>query len=130
MAMSARCRIGGLSKSIPSDLPTVDADDLAVKASLAFKIKSIIQSRRLSDSEAAKLFGTTPAEISRLRNYQLEQYSAGRLMRFLVLLDHDVEICVRERQGLGRVPGIRTTEIRARRLRCNGWKGAERETRH
>ena len=110
------------------NLPTVDADDLAVKAALACKIKSIIEGRNLSDPEAAKLFGIGTAEISGLRDYQLQQFSAGRLMRFLVLLDHDVEICVSERQEPEAT--IRTIDIRARALRGSGWKGAERETRH
>ena len=122
MDVSSNCATGNLL--------TDDADDLAVKASLAFKINSVIQTRRLSDPEAAELFGIAPAEISQLRNYQLEQRSAGRLMRFLVLLDHNVEICVSERQAFAREARIRTTDITARSLRCNSWKGAERETRH
>jgi predicted XRE-type DNA-binding protein len=41
------------------------------------------------------LFGISQPHVSELKNYKLTRFSSERLMRFLTLLDRDVDIVIR-----------------------------------
>ena len=82
-----------------ADLELLDAPDLLVKARLVSLITSIIESRRLTQAEAAGVLGTTQPVVSNLRRGQLSGFSIDRLLRFLNALGHDVEIRVRVRSS-------------------------------
>ena len=85
------------SSNVFSDLGLPDADELLAKAQLASAISDIIDDRKLTQTEAADLLGTTQPKVSNLVRGRLEGFSLERLARFLNSLGHDVEIRVKER---------------------------------
>lgn len=83
------------STNVFADLQMVDADEKLAKADLALKINQILKRRKLKQTEAAKLLGTDQAKISLLATGRLSEFSIERLVKFLTLLNQNVEIIVR-----------------------------------
>jgi predicted XRE-type DNA-binding protein len=67
---------------------------LPAKIKLALKVNSVLDARRLSQTEAGRLLGMPQPKISALRNYKLRGISLERLLLALADLDQDVEIVV------------------------------------
>jgi predicted XRE-type DNA-binding protein len=55
----------------------------------------VIDTRHLTQSEAAELLGMPQPKVSAIRNYKLRGVSLERLMRALTALGQHVEIVVR-----------------------------------
>lgn len=90
--------------NVLADLGFEDAEELSVKAVLAFKLNELIDKRSLSQSEAAAIVGMTQPKVSQIRRYQLQNISLERLMQALVSLDQRVEIVVQPaRRAQGRI---------------------------
>jgi predicted XRE-type DNA-binding protein len=85
------------SGNVFADLGFRDADERLMKVRLAVALNDVVQRRRLSQDQAARLLGINQPKISALSNFKLEGFSVERLMRFLTLLDQDVEIIVRSK---------------------------------
>lgn len=83
------------STNVFADLEMVDADEKLAKAELALKINLILKKKHLKQIEAAKLLGIDQSKISLLNRGRLSAFSIERLVRFLNLLNQDVEIVVR-----------------------------------
>jgi predicted XRE-type DNA-binding protein len=77
-----------------ADLELPDADDLMAKANLALHIRRAIESRKLTQAQAAKIMGLDQPKVSSIVNGRLDGYSTERLMRFLIDLGCDVQISV------------------------------------
>ncbi len=71
-----------------------ESDELITKATLAHQIASIATHRHLTQSETARLLGTTQPSVSDLFVGKLAGFSMERLIRFLNTLDRDVRIVV------------------------------------
>ncbi len=67
------------------------------KAELARKIGTIIENRGLTQAAAAAVLEVDQPKVSALIRGRLAGFSLDRLVRFLVLLGHDVEIVVKAR---------------------------------
>lgn len=78
-----------------ADLGLPDADQLLAKAELARTIRGLIERRNLTQTDAARLMGTTQPKVSDLFHGRLDGFSMERLYRFLNALDQDVQIVVR-----------------------------------
>lgn len=85
------------SGNVFADLGLPRADEALAKAELAQKISGIIRARRLSQAQAAELLGVDQPKVSALARGRLSGFSIERLLRFLMLLGHDVEITVKSR---------------------------------
>lgn len=85
------------SGNVFADLGLQDAGEKQTRVRLAVAINQIIESRRLSQTAAARLLGINQPKISALVNYRLEGSSVERLMHFLNALDRDVEIVIRKK---------------------------------
>ena len=96
MAIS-NSRIVRSSGNVFADLGLKDAAEKQTKVRLAVTINQILQRRSVSQGTAAKLLGINQPKISALSTYRLEGFSVERLMRFLTLLNQDIEIVVRNR---------------------------------
>jgi predicted XRE-type DNA-binding protein len=72
-----------------------------VKAKLTLQIHQILKHRRLTQTDAARLLGTTQAQVSALMRCRPVSISVGRLMQFLTILGQDVEVTVKPSAGLG-----------------------------
>lgn len=80
------------SGNLYADLNYKNAEEMQAKAVLAQEIYLIIKRRKLTQSKAAKLLGLTQPKVSNLINGRLSGFSTERLMRFLNILDYDVNI--------------------------------------
>ncbi len=91
------------SGNVFADLGLANADEEHTKVRLALAINKGIEN--LTQVEAAKRLRTKQPNVSALRNYRLDGFSAERLMHFLNELDQDVEIVIRKKPR-GRAAGI------------------------
>jgi predicted XRE-type DNA-binding protein len=87
------------SRNVFKDLGIPNAEEHLVKAQLVFKIDSIMKSRGLKQAEAAELLCIKQPDVSKMLRGEFRQFSVERLLRFLVSLDHDVEIIVKPHRG-------------------------------
>ncbi|HWZ42031.1 MAG TPA: helix-turn-helix transcriptional regulator [Candidatus Saccharimonadales bacterium] len=71
------------SGNVFADLGLPNADKKQTKVRLAFALNQVIRQRHLSQAVAAKALNVNQPRISALANYQLEDFSVGRLMHFL-----------------------------------------------
>ena len=79
---------------------------MAVKEQLVLKIREIIRSRGLTQTEAAKLLGLTQPRLSAILRGQFHGVSKRKLIACLTSLGRDVEIVVKpapRRRASGRL---------------------------
>ena len=76
------------------------------KEQLVFKIDAILKARGLKQVEAAALFGVRQPDVSNLLRGEFRQFSVERLLRFLVALDQDVEIVVKQHRNRNDAPAL------------------------
>lgn len=94
------------SGNVFKDLGAPNADEHMVKAQLVFKIDGIMKERRLTQVQAAALFGVRQPDVSIMLRGEFRQFSVERLLRFLVALDQDVEIVVRPHLDRSNAPAL------------------------
>lgn len=87
------------SGNVFADIGLPNSEEHLIKASLVFKIDHLMKQRGLKQVEAAKLFGVTQPDVSKLLRGEFRQFSVERLLRFLVALGQDVDIVVRPHKG-------------------------------
>ena len=80
-----------------ADLGFPDAVERQAKLHLAYALNKVLDGRKLSQADAAKVLGVTQPKVSALRHYKLAGYSVERLMNLLTALDRDVEIVIRRK---------------------------------
>jgi len=80
-----------------ADLGFPDAAERQAKLRLAYALNQVLQARKLSQADAAKVLGVTQPKVSALRHYKLAGFSVERLMNLLTALDQDVEIVIRRK---------------------------------
>ena len=71
-----------------------DPDTKLMKADLAAGIMRILRERDLSGAQAAGLAGVAEADISRIRNADLNRFTIDRLVRILNRLDSRVQVAI------------------------------------
>jgi predicted XRE-type DNA-binding protein len=93
------------SGNVFKDLGLKNPEELLAKARLAARIVQILEERKLSQTQAAKLLGVDQPKVSAIYRGRLDDFSVERLMRFLTTLHRDIRIIVGEkpRRGRGRV---------------------------
>src|ERR1700739_553052 len=95
------------SGNVFSDLGMPNAEEHLVKAQLVFKIDTIMKQRGMKQRDAAELLSVRQPDISKMLRGEFRQFSVERLLRFLVALNHDVEIVVRPHRGKRDTAGLR-----------------------
>ena len=78
-----------------ADLGFRNAKQELLKAKLTIEIYRLLKKRGVTQQEAAKLLGTTQAQVSALMRCKPVSVSVGRLMEFLTVLGQDIEVTVR-----------------------------------
>jgi predicted XRE-type DNA-binding protein len=73
---------------------------LFLKANISTKINNIIESRHLTQREAAKILKTQQPKISRLKNQKLGGFSVDQLFSFLMTLGCDIDIVIKKPFGV------------------------------
>lgn len=77
--------------NIFDDLGFPNSEQDLVKAKFTVEIYRLLKNRGLTQNEAAKLLGTTQAQVSTLMRCRPVSVSVGRLMEFLTVLGRDME---------------------------------------
>lgn len=80
-----------------ADLELPDAEEALTKARLAQRIAELVDQKGLTQGQAAKLFGIEQPKIPLLLRGRLTEFTTDGLLRFLTLLDQDVQITVRNK---------------------------------
>ena len=84
------------STNVFADLDMPDAEEKLVKVELAFKINEILKKKKLKQSEAAKILESDQSKISLLARGRLSDFSIERLVKYLNLLNQDVDIVIKK----------------------------------
>ena len=87
------------SGNVFADAGLPNAEEHLVKAQLVIKIDTLMREHGLKQVEAARLFGVTQPDVSRMLRGDFRQFSVERLLRFLVALGQDVQIVVKPHRG-------------------------------
>src|SRR4030065_578957 len=87
------------SGNVFRDLGFADSEDRKLRVQLAVRLNELIDEQRLSQAAVAKRFGVPQPHVSDLRNYKLSRFSSERLVRFITLLDRDIDIVIRPRDS-------------------------------
>jgi predicted XRE-type DNA-binding protein len=85
------------SGNVFADLGFADASERKTKVRLAVALNEILHRRGLSQAKTAELLGINQPKVSALSKYRLQGFSVERLMRFLTLMNQDVEIIIRNK---------------------------------
>ena len=83
--------------NVYADLGDSQAEEMLVKARLAFKIGEIIKQRHLTQVEAADLLDLTQLKLSSLLRGQLRGVSQTKMLECLNRLSRDAQIAIRKR---------------------------------
>lgn len=83
------------SGNVFADIGLPNSKQELLKAKLTVEIYKLLKQRGVTQTEAAKLLGTTQAQISALMRCKPVSVSVGRLMEFLNVLGQDIEVRVK-----------------------------------
>ena len=95
------------SGNVYSDLGFDNPAEMSLKASLAYRITSVLRHRNVSQTAMGEALGIPQSKVSRLMSGKLDGFSVERLLHFLLRLDRDVEITIRKRTMRDRPPQLR-----------------------
>ena len=93
--MNAKIPVTRGSGNVFADLGFDNPEEMQLRADLVQQLREIIKQRRLTQVTAAKLLGIQQPDLSALLHGRLTKYSLERLLRFMTILDRDVEIVVK-----------------------------------
>lgn len=83
------------SENVFAGLEMADTEEKLAKVELATKINLLIKEKKMKQATAAKLLGIDQSKISLLNRGRLSGFSMERLIRYLGILDYDVEIVIK-----------------------------------
>lgn len=93
--------------NIFADIGIPNADEHAFKADVVIKLGLLIEGKKLSQTQAAKITGISQPDLSRLLRGHFDGFSMDRLMQAILSLGADIEIRVKKpvknRPGKARV---------------------------
>jgi predicted XRE-type DNA-binding protein len=92
------------------DLGFPDADERKLRVQLAMRLNELIAASSFTQARVAQLFGIPQPHVSKLKHYKLNRFSSERLLRFVTLLDRDVEIIIRPKAE-GHVSGVVSVSV-------------------
>ncbi len=88
------------SGNVFADLGLDNSDEMLAKSTLAIMIRRIIKQRKLTQTQAAKIFGTHQTQVSRLNSGKgVENISFDLLLSWLTKLDHNVTVSVKRKSS-------------------------------
>ena len=114
------------SGNVFADIGFRDSKQELLKAKLTVEIYKLLRARGVTQQQAAKLLGTTQAQVSALMRCKPVSVSVGRLMEFLTALGQDVKVTVKPASGrrkagdmsLGSVDALIAGEQHADRIKA------------
>ena len=100
------------SGNVFKDLGFPNAEDHLAKAELAYLINSLIKKQKLTQTAAAKLLGVDQPKISALSRGRVSGFSIDRLFRFILILNQDIEIRIKQHSSANASHAQRITVLR------------------
>ena len=94
--------------TVPGGRRWADAADAAehhFRVQLAKRVNELIAEHGVTQTRIAMMLDIAQPHVSELTNYKLDRFTSARLLRFLTLLDRDIDIVIR-RKGRGRMTGL------------------------
>lgn len=82
----------GSSGNVFDDLGVSLSSEDLLKVEIARAINNTIRKRKLTQAQAAKRMGIDQPKVSALLRGRLDDFSADRLIRFLLMLGRDIDI--------------------------------------
>ena len=83
------------SANVFADLGFPDAETHFLKSELMSRVQDMMQDRKLTQTEAARLTGVSQPDLSRMLKGHFRDVSAERIMRMLTRLGCEVDIVVK-----------------------------------
>jgi predicted XRE-type DNA-binding protein len=84
------------SGNVFADIGMANPEEALAKAQLTSRINTIIEERGLTQVQAAALLNIDQPKVSALKCGHLSAFSIERLLRFLLLLDQDINIAIKQ----------------------------------
>lgn len=85
------------SGSIYADLGYKNREEMETKSNLVMEISTVIKKKKLTQTQAAEIFGISQPKLSELLNGRFRGYSIERLIHFLNEIGQDVDIIVKSK---------------------------------
>lgn len=85
------------SGSVYADLGFKNYEEMEAKANLVIEISKAIKKKKLTQAQAAEMFGISQPKLSELLGGRFRGYSVERLIHFLNELGKDVDIVVKSK---------------------------------
>lgn len=85
------------SGSVYADLGLKNHEEMETKSTLVMEISKAIKKKKLTQVEAAEMFGISQPKLSELLNGRFRGYSVERLIHFLNDIGQDVDIVVKSK---------------------------------
>lgn len=82
------------SGNVFEDLNLSNPEERVAKTEICIQIRRAIQSRKLTQLQAAKLLGLEQSKVSLLMNGRVSGFSLEKLMELLVSLNFNIEIII------------------------------------
>ena len=83
------------TRNVFADLGFPNAETHLLKAQLMSRVQDILEERRLTQTEAAKITGVSQPDLSRMLKGRFRDVSVERIMRMLTKLGREVDIVVK-----------------------------------
>ncbi len=83
------------TRNVFADLGFPDAETLCSRGGLTGRVEDILEERRLTQTEAAKITGVSQPDLSRMLKGRFRDVSVERIMRMLTKLGCEVDILVK-----------------------------------
>lgn len=85
------------SDSIYAELGYKNPEEMETKSTLVMEISKAIKKKKLTQAQAALMFGISQPKLSELLRGRFRGYSVERLMYFLNVLGRDVDIIIKSK---------------------------------
>lgn len=85
------------SRSVYADLGFKNHEEMETKSNLVTEISKAIKKKKITQTQAAELFGISQPKLSELLNGRFRGYSVERLIHFLNEIGQDVDIIVKSK---------------------------------
>lgn len=85
------------SESVYADLGFKNHEEMETKSNLVMEISKVIKKKKLTQTEAAEIFGISQPKLSELLSGRFRGYSIERLIHFLNEIGQDVDIIVKSK---------------------------------
>jgi len=91
------------SNNVFADMGFPNPEQELLKASLTYEIYKIIEQRKLTQQDAARILGVSQSYVSDLKRNRSGRFSIGKLFEFLNALDVDVEVTLKKHSARSKV---------------------------